>query len=63
MRISHKSLGLKEIKLELKRRVHEPVPETGQWLQAVVRGHFRYYGVPTNKPGGAHCLNAAKTAG
>jgi RNA-directed DNA polymerase len=41
---------LKEIKLELKRRMHDSVPEMGQWLRAVVRGHFRYYGVPTNKP-------------
>lgn len=41
---------LKEIKLELKRRMHDPVPEVGQWLQAVVRGHCQYYGVPTNKP-------------
>jgi len=40
---------LKEIKLELKKRMHDPVPQVGQWLQAVVRGHFRYYGVPTNK--------------
>lgn len=41
---------LKEVKLELKRRMHDPVPEVGQWLRAVVRGHFQYYGVPTNKP-------------
>lgn len=40
---------LKEIKLELKRRMHEPVPQVGQWLRAVLRGHFQYYGVPTNK--------------
>lgn len=40
---------LKEIKLELKKRLHDPIPKVGQWLQAVVRGHFQYYGVPTNK--------------
>jgi group II intron reverse transcriptase/maturase len=41
---------LNEVKTELQRRRHEPVPEQGQWLQAVVSGHFRYYGVPMNRP-------------
>jgi group II intron reverse transcriptase/maturase len=41
---------LKELKLELRRRLHDPVPEVGRWLGAVVRGHFRYYGVPRNGP-------------
>ncbi len=27
-----------------------PIPEVGKWLQAVVRGHIRYYGVPMNQP-------------
>ena len=39
---------LNEVKAELQRRMHEPIPEVGQWLQAVVRGHIRYYGVPLN---------------
>jgi hypothetical protein len=29
--------------------MHEPIPEQGKWLQAVVRGHNRYYGVPMNR--------------
>ena len=41
---------LNEVKAELRRRMHEPIPEQGQWLQAVVRGHLRYYGVPMNSP-------------
>jgi len=41
---------LNEVKAELQRRMHEPVPEQGKWLQAVVRGHIRYYGVPMNQP-------------
>src|SRR6266581_6286049 len=40
---------LNEVKAELQRRLHEPIPEVGQWLQAVVRGHIRYYGVPQNQ--------------
>src|ERR1700747_3509422 len=41
---------LNAVKAELQRRMHEPVPEMGKWLQAVVRGHIRYYGVPLNQP-------------
>jgi group II intron reverse transcriptase/maturase len=33
---------LGEIKIELKRRMHVPVPAVGKWLGAVVRGHFNY---------------------
>jgi group II intron reverse transcriptase/maturase len=39
---------LKAIDQELRKRMHDPVQEVGQWLKAVVGGHFRYYGVPTN---------------
>ena len=41
---------LNEVKAELQRRMHETIPELGKWLQAVVRGHIRYYGVPMNAP-------------
>jgi RNA-directed DNA polymerase len=41
---------LSEVKAELRRRMHYPVPEMGQWLRAVVEGHNRYYGVPMNGP-------------
>lgn len=39
---------LKEVKAELMRRRHLPVPEQGRWLASVVRGHFAYYAVPGN---------------
>ncbi len=39
---------LNEIKAELRRRLHDPVPEVGKWLGSVVRGHTQYYGVPMN---------------
>jgi RNA-directed DNA polymerase len=39
---------LAEIKIELKRRWHHPIPEQGQWLASVLRGHFAYYAVPGN---------------
>ena len=41
---------LAELKDELRRRMHHPVPEQGTYLQSVLRGHFRYYGVPNNVP-------------
>ena len=41
---------LKEIKLELRRRLHDPVRETGAWLRSVLQGHYQYYGVPRNMP-------------
>src|SRR5205823_11745204 len=41
---------LNEVKTELRRRRHDPIPKVGQWLRSVVSGHFRYYGVPMNTP-------------
>ena len=41
---------LSEVKAELRRRLHDPVTEVGQWLRTVVSGHLRYYGVPMNAP-------------
>jgi len=39
---------LKEVKAELWRRLHDPIPETGVYVRSVVMGHYRYYGVPMN---------------
>jgi RNA-directed DNA polymerase len=39
---------LTEIKEELRRRLHQPVPEQGRWLRQVVTGFFNYHAVPTN---------------
>ena len=41
---------LKAVKTELRRRLHYPIPDVGQWLRSAVSGHFRYYGVPRNSP-------------
>lgn len=41
---------LEEVKAELRRRMHDPIPELGKWLRSVVSGHMRYYGVPSNGP-------------
>lgn len=39
---------LKQVRAELMRRRHLPVPEQGRWLASVVRGHEAYYAVPGN---------------
>lgn len=41
---------LKALKIEMKRRLHGPIPEQGKWLRSVLLGHYRYYGVPRNGP-------------
>ena len=41
---------LKEVKGQLRRRLHDPTDEVGAYLRSVVTGHFRYYGVPRNGP-------------
>ncbi len=39
---------LKQVKAELMRKRHLPVPEQGKWLASVVRGNQAYYAVPGN---------------
>src|ERR1700742_5218904 len=39
---------LKEVKGELRRRMHRPIPEQGKWLKQVITGFFAYHAVPTN---------------
>ena len=39
---------LAEVRDQIKRRRHLPIPEQGAWLGSVVRGHLAYYAVPGN---------------
>ena len=39
---------LREIKQQLRGRLHDPVAETGKWLRSVVQGYFNYHAVPGN---------------
>jgi hypothetical protein len=41
---------LKAIKVVLRRRMHDTIPQVGAYLRAVIRGHMQYYGVPRNGP-------------
>lgn len=38
----------KEVRRELKERMHDDVMETGKWLNSVIQGHQNYYAVPYN---------------
>jgi hypothetical protein len=39
---------LQEIKQHLRRRRHQPVAQTCEWLRSVVQGYFNYHAVPGN---------------
>ncbi|MBU0639397.1 MAG: hypothetical protein KKB50_11080, partial [Planctomycetes bacterium] len=39
---------LRAVKIELRRRMHLPIPEQGRWLGSVVRGYRGYHGIPGN---------------
>jgi RNA-directed DNA polymerase len=39
---------LNDIKEELRRRMHQTIPQQGRWLAQVIRGYFGYHAVPTN---------------
>ena len=39
---------LQAIKMELRRRRHDPIAETGGWLNKVLTGHLNYFAVPLN---------------
>ena len=39
---------LAQLREELLRRRHDPVPDQGRWLASVITGHMNYYGVPGN---------------
>ena len=39
---------LKAIHQQLRQRRHEPIADTGKWLQSVVQGYFHYHAVPGN---------------
>jgi RNA-directed DNA polymerase len=39
---------LKQLRLEMRRRMHTPVRDQWRWLSAVLRGHYAYYGLTGN---------------
>jgi group II intron reverse transcriptase/maturase len=47
-RIDRMRVKVREIKTELRRRMHRPIPEQGKWLRQVITGYFNYHAVPMN---------------
>jgi group II intron reverse transcriptase/maturase len=41
---------LKQVKQQLRIRMHAPVADTGKWLRSVVQGYFNYHAIPGNGP-------------
>jgi len=39
---------LQELKQELRRRMHAPIAQVGEWLQSVLRGYYQYHAIPEN---------------
>jgi RNA-directed DNA polymerase len=41
---------LKDLSAKLRKRMNDPIAETGGWLTQVVRGYFNYHAIPGNLP-------------
>jgi len=39
---------LKQVKDQLRTRMHQPLAEVGRWLRSVIQGYFNYHAVPGN---------------
>lgn len=39
---------LKRVRLALRRRIHDPIPEVGRWLRGVILGYDQYHAIPGN---------------
>jgi len=42
------SRKLKEIRVNARQRMHMPIRDQHHWLASVLRGHYAYYGLPSN---------------
>ena len=41
---------LQAVKMELRRRMHDPIAKTGAWLNQMLKGYLNYYAVSGNSP-------------
>jgi hypothetical protein len=48
--IKKRMRALKVIKTELRKRMHDPVAQTGAWVKQMLQGHLNYYAVSGNHP-------------
>jgi hypothetical protein len=42
--------NLRALKMELRKRLHDPVAATGTWLNLLLKGHLNYFAVSGNSP-------------
>jgi group II intron reverse transcriptase/maturase len=45
---TRKRKKLQEVKQQLRRKMHEPIAQVGEWLRSVLRGYYQYHAVPGN---------------
>jgi hypothetical protein len=48
---------LAEVKTELRKRMHQPIPEQGRWLGQIVRGYFAYHAFPRTARRSPHSID------
>jgi RNA-directed DNA polymerase len=41
---------LQAVKMELRKRMHDPIAKTGAWLNQMLKGYLNYYAVSGNNP-------------
>jgi hypothetical protein len=41
---------LQAVKMELGKRMHDPIAKTGAWLHQMLKGYLNYYAVSGNSP-------------
>src|SRR5436190_23824019 len=41
---------LQAVKMELRKRMHDPIAKTGAWLTQMLQGHLNYYAVSGHGP-------------
>ena len=41
---------MQAVKMELRKRMHDPTAKTGAWLNRMLKGHLNYYAVSGNSP-------------
>jgi RNA-directed DNA polymerase len=38
------------VKIELRRKMHDPIAKTGAWVKQMLKGHLNYFAVSGNQP-------------
>ena len=41
---------MQAIKMELRKKMHDPIAKTGVWIKQMLQGHLNYFAVSGNHP-------------